>query len=179
MPPELRAQALRLQEQAWPSEPGEAGDPSHDPALAPYSLLLVDGAGTVLAALDVLSKEIGHAGEGWRVAGLSRVVTDRTRQRAGHGRTLVAAALAEIRADGADLGIFTCDRPLRGFYTSAGWRELPGSVLVGGTPEAPFPSDQWDKVTMAAFLTPRARAAAPRFTGARIGLYPGDVDRLW
>ena len=26
---------------------------------------------------------------------------------------------------------------------------------------------------------PRARAAAGRFAGARIGLYPGSIDKLW
>ncbi|RAG84427.1 GNAT family N-acetyltransferase [Streptacidiphilus pinicola] len=183
VPPELRAQALALQEQAWPSEPGGADDPAHDPAhdpaLEPYSLLLLDADRTVLAALDVLSKEFTHAGERWRASGLSRVVTDRARQRAGHGRTLVAAALAGIRDSGVDLGLFTCDRPLRAFYAGAGWQELPGAVLVGGTPEAPFPSDQWDKVTMGAFFTPRARAAAPRFAHTRIALHPGSIDKLW
>jgi aminoglycoside 2'-N-acetyltransferase I len=52
-------------------------------------------------------------------------------------------------------------------------------VLVGGTPAAPFPSDQWDKVTLASFFSPRAREAAERFAGARIGLYPGAIDKLW
>ncbi|SEL04558.1 GNAT family N-acetyltransferase [Streptacidiphilus jiangxiensis] len=182
VPSALRAQALALQEQAWPGEPGEADDSAHDPALRPRCLLLVDGDGadaTVLASLDVLTKEIEHAGERWTASGLSRVVTDRARQRAGHGRALVSAALADLRADGVDLGLFTCDRPLRAFYASAGWQELPGTVLVGGTPEAPFPSDQWDKVTMGAFLTPRARAASAHFEHARIGLYPGPVDKLW
>ncbi len=80
---------------------------------------------------------------------------------------------------GADLGIFTCDRGLQPFYESAGWSHLPGSVLVGGSPEAPFASDQFDKVTMASFFTERAVAAAPGFVGARIELYPGDIDRLW
>jgi GNAT superfamily N-acetyltransferase len=127
----------------------------------------------------VLTKEFEHAGERWLAGGLSRVVTDRARRRSGHGRTLVAAALAELRASGVDLGLFTCDRPLRAFYESAGWQELPGAVLVGGTPKAPFPSDQWDKVTMGAFFTSRARAAAARFTQSRIGLYPGSVDKLW
>ena len=41
-----------------------------------------------------------------------------------------------IRDSGADLGIFTCDRPLQAFYERAGWQVLPGSVLVGGTPDA-------------------------------------------
>ena len=52
-------------------------------------------------------------------------------------------------------------------------------MLVGGTPEDPFPSDRFDKVTMAAFFTPRARRASARFTDTRIELYPGEIDRLW
>ncbi len=52
-------------------------------------------------------------------------------------------------------------------------------MLVGGTPEAPFPSDQWDKVTLASFFSPRAKRAAQQFAGARIELYPGAIDKLW
>jgi aminoglycoside 2'-N-acetyltransferase I len=55
----LRAQVLSLQRQAWP---GAA--PGHDPALRPLSMLLVDD-GLVLAALDILFKEIVHAGRRW------------------------------------------------------------------------------------------------------------------
>ena len=127
----------------------------------------------MLAALDILSKELEHAGERYAASGLSTVVTDEALRGRGHGGRLVAAAHARIAASGADLGIFTCDRPLGPFYESAGWTLLPGTVLVGGTPEAPFPSDQWDKVTLASFFSPRVRQAAERFVGARIGLYPG------
>jgi hypothetical protein len=67
----LRAQVLTLQRQAWP---GAA--PGHDPALRPVSMLLVD-EGVVLAALDILFKQIAHAGRRWGAAGLSTVVTGR------------------------------------------------------------------------------------------------------
>ena len=109
--------------------------------------------GRVLAALDILSKEIEHAGERYAASGLSTVVTDEAVRGRGHGRQLVSAAREAIAASGADLGIFTCDRPLGPFYESAGWAVIPGAVLVGGTPEEPFPSDQWDKVTLAAFFS--------------------------
>ncbi len=180
VPPELRSQVWSLQEQAWPS-----GDPdpgvSHDPALEPESLVLVDEAGRVAAALDLLGKDLDHAGHRYRARGLSTVVTDRARQGQGHGRQLVAAALQEIRRSGADLGLFTCDRPLQRFYESAGWQLLPGTVLVGGTADDPFPSDRpgFDKVTMVSFCTPRAQAAARSFEHTRIALHPGTIDRLW
>ncbi|SEN33475.1 GNAT family N-acetyltransferase [Nonomuraea pusilla] len=183
VPAPLRGQVLELQDDAWPPGPADP-DPSqgltHDPALRPLSMLLVDGD-VVLAALDVLSKEIGHAGGRWRAAGLSTVVTRRAARGRGHGRRLVAAARDAVAASGADVGLFTCDRPLLAFYESAGWEELPGTVLVGGTPQAPFPSDApgFDKVTVGAFFSAGAAAWRAAFEHARVALHPGEIDRLW
>jgi GNAT superfamily N-acetyltransferase len=178
VPPELRTQVLALQDQAWPGyEPGAPG-PLHDPALRPLSMLLLDD-GRVLSALDILSKEIEHAGQRFAARGLSTVVTDEAERGKGYGLMLVEAAREAIERSGADLGIFTCDTPLRTFYERAGWHVLPGTVLVGGTPVSPFPSDQFDKVTMARFFSPKARALADAFVGARIELYPGEIDKLW
>lgn len=150
----------------------------HDPALRPVSMLLV-GDGRVLAALDILSKDILHAGERYAASGLSRVATHPGERGKGYGRRLVRAAREAMAASGADLGIFTADRPLRRFYESCGWRTLPGTVLVGGTPERPLPSDQFDKLTFAAFFSARARRHAPAFDRCRIALYSGEIDRLW
>ncbi len=128
---------LALHRQAWPTS-RTAG---HDPALHPLSLLLV-ADGRVLSALDILSKEIEHAGERYAARGLSTVVTDEALRGRGHGRRSWSAARERIAAGGADLGLFTCDRSLGPFYESAGWSIVPGAVLVGGTPDDPFPSDQ-------------------------------------
>ncbi|MFF7728542.1 GNAT family N-acetyltransferase [Streptomyces sp. NPDC008001] len=174
-PPGLRAQVQALQDRAWP------GGGPHDPALRPVAMLLVGDDGGVRAALDILSKEITHAGRTYRASGLSAVVTDTAHRGKGYGRQLVAAAREAIAANGTDLALFTCDRPLQGFYESAGWQALPGTVLIGGTPRDPFPSDRpgFDKVTMGAFFTARARSDADAFEQSRIGLYPGEIDRLW
>jgi GNAT superfamily N-acetyltransferase len=180
-PPALRRQVLDLHQQAWPGEPVPDVDvPVHDQALHPVSLLLVDGA-TVLAALDILRKEIVHAGARFRAGGLSTVVTHPEVRGRGHGRRLVVAARAAMPGLGRDVGIFTCDRELAGFYERAGWQLLPGTVLIGGTPDDPFPSDQpgLDKVTFGAFFSPGAQAARPSFEHARIELYPGKIDKLW
>jgi aminoglycoside 2'-N-acetyltransferase I len=179
VPPELRTQVLALQRQAWPydDEPPGPG-PTHDPALRPLSMLLLDD-GRVLSALDILSKEITHQGRRFAASGLSTVVTDEGLRGRGYGLRLVEAAREAIAASGADLGIFTCDLPLQAFYERAGWELLPGTVLVGGTPEAPFPSDQFEKVTMARFFSPRARQYAETFVGCRVELYPGEIDKLW
>ena len=177
IPAALRAQSLALQDQAWPRDRDEAPS-GHDPALHPIFVLLLDDD-VVVASLDILSKQLIHHGQRYAASGLSTVVTDHTQRGRGHGHRLVTAARELIRASGADLSIFTCDRPLAGFYERAGWHVLPGSVLVGGTPDAPFPSDQFDKVTLAAFFTEHARRHATTFDHARIELYPGNIDQLW
>ncbi|WP_055490844.1 GNAT family N-acetyltransferase [Streptomyces sp. TP-A0356] len=182
-PPELRMQVRELQEQAWPSAPVPIApdcSPTHDPSLRPLSMVLVDGE-TVLAALDILVKEIVHAGERYAAGGLSTVVTRREARGRGHGLRLVTVARESMIARNLDLGLFTCDHPLQAFYEKAGWHVLPGAVLLGGTPQAPFPSDQpgFDKVTMADFFSHKGRRAEASFHDSRIGLYPGEIDRLW
>jgi aminoglycoside 2'-N-acetyltransferase I len=186
VPAGLSSQVRALNEQAWPTEPlSSAGTTppwtGHDPVLRPLSMLLIED-GTVRSALSILSKEITHAGVLYRVSGLSTVVTDRATRGRGYGVHLVVAAHSAMRASGVDLAIFTCDRPLQGFYERGGWHVLPGSVLVGGTEDAPFASDQFDqfdKVTMVDFFTAIALRNAPCFEHARINLHPGSIDKLW
>ncbi len=179
VPADLRTAARALREQAWP---GPGGD--HDPALDPVTMLLVEEGRRghrVLAVLDILSKTIEHNGQTLAAPGLSAVVTDHTRRREGHGLRLARAAHAAIRDSGVDIGLFTCDSPLRTFYERAGWSVLPGTVLIGGTREAPLPSDGpgFDKVTLGDFFTARGQRVRASFVDARIALYPGDIDRLW
>ena len=179
VPHELRAQMVALQNQAWPSDGPATLAPWHDGALDPLSVLLVDDDARVLSALDILSKPIDHAGQSFDASGISAMVTDERRRGEGYGRALAGAALTIMREAGADLGIFTCDRHLQGFYEGAGWEYLPGTVLVGGTPQDPFPSERFDKVTMASFFSAKANHARERFVKARVELFPGDIDKLW
>jgi len=179
VPRDLREQVVGLQDQAWPSDPPSGLEAWHDPALSPRSVLLVDGEGRVVAALDILSKDVLHRGERYAASGLSAVVTDRERQRRGHGRRLVEAARGLIATSGADLGIFTCEAPLRSFYERAGWEWLAGTVILGGTREAPITSDRFDKVTLASFFSRKAKANSADFVGCVVELYPGSIDTLW
>src|SRR5919109_4783641 len=57
VPHDLRVQVLALQDQAWPSDEQSEPGPTRDPALRPQSMLLIED-GRVLAALDILSKDI-------------------------------------------------------------------------------------------------------------------------
>ena len=174
VPTELRKQVLRLHREVWP----DANPHNHDPALRPLSMLLLQ-EGRVLTALDILSKDVHHRGDVYAASGLSAVVTDPAQRGRGFGRHLVHAALEEIGRRRADLGLFTCDPPLRRFYEEAGWGILIGTVLIGGTRDQPLPSDREGKITMGHFYSLRARRHAQEFIRARIELYPGEIDKLW
>lgn len=181
VPAPLRRQVLALQEQAWPSDsppPPDATDLVHDPTLHPISLLLVDGD-AVVAALDVLTKPIDHAGQTFLASGLSTVVTDRARRGQGHGHRLVTAAREYIATTTVDIGLFTCDPELLGFYVRSGWEHLPGCVLIGGTPDDPFPSDDLGKITLGGWFSAHGRSHAAAFPHSSVALYPGSIDRLW
>jgi GNAT superfamily N-acetyltransferase len=179
VPHELRMQTVMLQDQAWPSEGPPDIAPWHDQSLDPLSVLLLDDDDRVVSALDILSKQIAHRGKTYSASGISTMVTDSRFRGHGYGRMLATAAREMMESSGADLGIFTCDSYLQRFYEAAGWQQLPGAVLIGGTPEAPFPSDQFDKVTLGCFFSATARDAYPDFVGARIELFSGEIDKLW
>ncbi|MGH4031170.1 GNAT family N-acetyltransferase [Actinomycetota bacterium Odt1-20B] len=184
-PYELRAQVLEIQDQAWPpAQPRRErdGTATHDPRLRPLSLLAVERGGVVVAALDILRKELVHDGVAYAAGGLSTVATRKESRGRGYGRRLVVAARTVMAAElGLDIGLFTCDRELQSFYESAGWEVVDGAVVVGGTEDDPFPSDQpgFDKVTMAGSFTAAGERAREAFRGRRIELCPGTVDRLW
>lgn len=192
LPAGLAAQVAALEAQAWP---GSA--PGHDPALAPRVVLLLDADGRLAASLALLHKPVRLAdGRTYRAAGLSGVVTRADVRGRGYGSRLVAAARAELAADPAvDLALFSCDRELVPFYVAAGFEPLPGTVLVGGTPADRLATDApgLDKAVLGAFFAQgagpadgegaddegRADEVRAAFTGVRVPLYPGTVDRLW
>lgn len=100
----------------------------------------------------------------------------------------MAAARAGLAADpGVDLALFSCDRELVPFYEAAGFEVLPGTVLVGGTPAEPLATDApgLGKTVLGAFPAGaahgegRADEVRAAFTGIRVPLYPGTIDRLW
>ncbi len=170
---------VMLQDQAWPSDCPPDTTPWHDQSLNPLSVLLLDDDDGVVSGLDILSKQIAHRGKAYSASGISAMVTDQRLRGHGYGRMLATAAREMMGSSGADLGIFTCDAHLQQFYEAAGWQHLPGTVLIGGTPADPFPSDKFDKVTLGCFFSAKAKDARAEFVGARIELFSGEIDKLW
>lgn len=179
LPGELARQVEGIEGRVWPGSRF-----GHDPALRPRVLVLLDGDGVVGASLALLYKEVACGGRVRRAAGLSGVVTRPEWSGRGLGGRLVAGARAVLDADPAvDLALFSCDRPLVPFYERAGFERLPGTVLVGGTPQEPLATDApgFDKEVLGAFFAAGEEGGADRaaLTGSRVLLHPGAVDRLW
>jgi GNAT superfamily N-acetyltransferase len=149
----------------------------NDPALhAMIFSLVVDGQ--LASHLSVPRKTIVHRGEPYKAYGLSGVLTVPAFRGKGYGEQVVRAATAFMEQDGADIGLFTCDPPLRPFYERCGWTQLEGSALVGGTRAKPFPSDTLGKNTFGRFFSARAQTRRNDFMGAAIWLELREGD-LW
>jgi len=180
LPGDLKRQILEALRAEWPRafSGAKAGrEELNDPALHPaICALVVDGQ--LASHLSVPQKVIEHRGESYKAYGLSGVLTVPAFRGKGYGERVVRAATAFMEQDGADVGLFTCDPPLRTFYERCRWTVLEGAWLVGGTRARPFPSDTLDKITFARFFSARAQVHEKDFVGAAIWLELGEGD-LW
>jgi GNAT superfamily N-acetyltransferase len=176
----LRAQTLDALHVEWPSAFSGAQAERTElnfPALhAMIFSLVVDGQ--LASHLSVPRKSIEHRGESYQACGLSGVLTVPAFRGKGYGEQVVRAATEFMEEDGADIGVFTCDPPLRPFYERCGWTVLEGAALVGGTRAKPFPSDTLGKITFARFFSARAQARKNDFAGTPIWLELREGD-LW
>jgi GNAT superfamily N-acetyltransferase len=180
LPSGLRRQVLEVMRAEWPTAfASEKADHErlHDPSQRPMCLLLIEGD-RLISYAGVPRKRLEHAGETYNAYGLSGVLTHPAFRGRGHGRALIDAATAFMAADGADIGLFTCDPPLRHFYEGCGWTVLNNTPLIGGTRAKPFPSDTLGKRTFARLFTARATAHRAAFEGAPIYLDLAEGD-LW
>ena len=130
LPDDLRRQTVEALRDEWPGAfSGGKADRTqlNDPALhAMIFSLLVDSQ--LASHLSVQRKTIEHRGETYKAYGLSGVLTVPAFRGKGYGEQIVRAATAFMEQDGADIGLFTCDPPLRTFYERCGWTAAGGRV---------------------------------------------------
>ena len=178
LPPDLDARVLALLQSEYPAL-FVAGVPRslNDPRTNPTLMVLLDGE-EVVSYLAIPSTTIRQAGTAYKAYGLSSVITNPSYRRQGYGHRIVTAARDFIAASDADIGVFTCDPPLAGFYARCGWTLMEGTWLVGGTREKPFPSNDLGKCTFMEFFSEKARAHRADFEGVPIYLDLREGD-LW
>jgi GNAT superfamily N-acetyltransferase len=170
---QLRAEIAWLQHRAAPSSvpmPAEPLPPEHDPALDAISYFL--RAGDLLVSYAaVVQKSILHAGESYRIAGLSCVATDLAYQSRGFGTRVVAAATQAIMASSADLGIFTCDWELTAFYRHAGnWQIMANITLIASDGPQALTSSKLNKAVLLRLFSAKAIATQDHFSHGEINL---------
>ena len=169
----LRREIALLQYRVAPTAgppPGDPIPPEHDPVLDALSFYLMAGS-RVVSYAAVVHKQIRHGDETFWIAGLSCVATDPDYQGRGLGSRTVGAATRYIEHSTTDIGIFTCDPPLAGFYTRAGaWPVAPDVILVGSRHEGALSSVSLRKVVLMRLFSARAQAAAARLRRTTIDL---------
>ena len=150
--------------------PSDPIPPEHDPSLDALSFYLVID-GRVVSYAAVVHKQIAHGGETFEVAGLSCVATDPDYQRRGFGSRIVGAATRYIEQSTVDIGLFTCDPPLAGFYARAGaWPVIPNVVVVGSNHDGALNSVSLQKVVLMRLFSTKAQTAAAQLSQTTINL---------
>jgi GNAT superfamily N-acetyltransferase len=169
----LRRDIAFLQHRVAPTvvpPPGDPILPEHDPLLDALSFYLM-ADGRVVSYAAVAHKQIKHGDETFWIAGLSCVATDPDYQGRGLGSRTVAAATCYIEHSTTDIGIFTCDPPLIGFYARAGaWLVAPDVILIGSCHEGALSSTSLRKVVLMRLFSAKAQAAAAQLRQTTIDL---------
>lgn len=128
----------------------------------------------LIAHAEVKWKWLHHAGDRFKVNGLSGVLTYPAFRGQGFGAAVIREGTALIHDGNADIGMLGCDPTLSGFYAKAGWEPMTDStVLIGATPHDARADDG---LLMMLFVSGKGVAARPKFGGCPI--YWGD-DELW
>ena len=139
LPLELKCQVLAAHRIEWPGNyAGEnrLRDSIQRPWLRPVHLVLAEG-GILIAYAGVARKRLEHADETHKAYALSGVYTYPEFCRQEHGRRVVDAATARIRASDADIGLFVCVTDLANFYAAAAgsrWSRRSCSSVRGARP---------------------------------------------
>jgi GNAT superfamily N-acetyltransferase len=169
----LRREIAHLQYRAAPTAdppPDDPIPPEHDPLLDALSFYLVADS-RIVSYAAIVYKQIAHAGTTFWIAGLSCVATDPAYQHQGLGSRVVGAATRSIQQSTSDIGIFTCDPPLAGFYARAGaWPVVPDIALVGSRDGGALSNIALQKVVLMRLLSAKAQAAAAQLRQTTLSL---------
>jgi predicted N-acetyltransferase YhbS len=162
LPAHLRWQVLSFLRIEWPFIFRGANRLSkhiHDPAIHPVHFAFVE-QDVLLSYATVVSMDLNHAGETYKVYGLANVLTYPPYRHEGHGSRIVQAATTYIRASNGDIAALFCDPELKSFYTRSGWEAIDRAPTLIRSTDNPEP---FDALKMMLFLSPKGKAGRPMF----------------
>jgi GNAT superfamily N-acetyltransferase len=138
----------------------------------PVSLMLIEGE-LLIAHVNVVWKELDHAGQRFKAYGLTGVFTYPSFRGQGHGLRLVQHATQYIETQDADIGLFNCDAGLVSFYQRAGWQPMLETQTLIGPATHP---EIVDEILMMRFLSPHGQRYQSAFASGAV--YFGS-DSTW
>jgi len=136
-PPALNWQAVSFMRVQWPHillEGHRLGKATYPAQYDPVHFVIVE-ADVLISYAALMTIEIQHMGEGYRVAAVGNVFTFPAFRGEGYGLQVVAATVAYVDAQPVDLGMLFCQPHLLAFYGANGWERLDGSETRQGVPE--------------------------------------------
>jgi aminoglycoside 2'-N-acetyltransferase I len=105
-------------------------------------------------------REVDHAGQRYKVGGLSAVFTYPAHRGTGAGEQVVHAATEHLRGGGggggADLSLLFCGERVKSLYLRTGWEVMESQQIFFGDPATP---QKTDYIVMANVATPRGQTA--------------------
>ncbi len=135
----------------------------------PHFCILAEGTALISSA-TVVWKRLEHAGQTYKVYGLSGVMTYPAHRQMGYGRRIVQEATDYIRVAGdADLAILWTGPNLDGFYAQHGWEHPDAITVTVGDPTDPQPVNGH---LMMMLLSDHACAHRPDFAAASLYFGP-------
>lgn len=165
LPPLLERQVNDFVRLVW-SRPIES-DPVADRdwlSRDPINIIIADGD-TLISNVTVLTFSIEHAGESYRVCGVSGVMTYPEYRKFGYGSQAVAAANKYIESKRADFGMLMTGPDLHKFYKNNGWVVIPNITLLVGDKDHPHEDDA---NTLMYPVSERGLQAVKAFENARV-----------
>jgi GNAT superfamily N-acetyltransferase len=172
LPTELRCQILSFLRIAWPE--GFVGENRLRNWISPEDehpvhIVLVE-AGILVSHTEVKWKNLDHAGERYKVYGLSGVFTYPAFRGEGYGTEVVRGGTKYIDEQDGDIGMFHCDPERSSFYDRCGWIPMKGSTTLEGDPKKPIVSAQ---LMMMCFLSEKGKRGRTAFE--RESVYFGET----
>lgn len=172
---DIHAGILALEKRAWPAIP--ASRYPEDPALfvCAFVLLVED---VVVSHAAIYQKEVQLAGEYYLAYGVGEVVCDERYRCKGYTTMLLRSVYDFIDMQQADLTIFTCSPARVALYTRIGWEWKKDAVLIGGSKQQPFRSDELGLCVLMKLHSPRALENEAGFVKGQLYLSLGP-QRIW
>ena len=166
LPDHLRWQIISLIRIQWYKTAGDYTGPSALPDEWHPTHVVGTSGDAIVSYAGVVRRDIEHAGERFRICGLSSVYTFPARRRHGLGTRVVQRVTSIIRRSAdADLAVLFTMPGLEPFYERCGWEAMPSTTFLIGSRSSP---QVHGAVPMMQFVSARGRAHRPAFEHARV-----------